>query len=81
MLSKFPRVIWISIPSVNSAALFNAHGQFTRGDFMKKKIAWLFLVAVALLTVPVSHASAITQTGWSIDGTQPPQPPVPLPGG
>jgi len=48
---------------------------------MKKKIAWLFLVAVAFLTVPVSHASAITQTGWSIDGTQPPQPPVPLPGG
>jgi hypothetical protein len=48
---------------------------------MKKKIAWLFLVAVALLTVPVSPASAITQTGWSIDGTQPPQPPVPLPGG
>jgi hypothetical protein len=48
---------------------------------MKEKIALLFLVVVALLTVPVSHASAVTSTGWSVDGTQPPQPPVPLPGG
>jgi hypothetical protein len=48
---------------------------------MKKRIAWLFLVAVALLTVPVSHISAVSSTGRSIDGTQPPQPPVPYPGG
>jgi hypothetical protein len=48
---------------------------------MKKKIAWLFLVTIAWLTVPVSHAAAVRSTGGSIDGTQPPQPPVPLPGG
>ena len=29
---------------------------------MKEKIALLFLVVVALLTVPVSHASAVTST-------------------
>ncbi len=44
---------------------------------MKRKIAWLFLAAVALLAVPVSHAHSVTSAGWSIDGTQPPQEPVP----
>jgi len=44
---------------------------------MKKKIAWLFLVAIALFAVPVSHASSITSPSWGIDGTDPPQPPVP----
>jgi hypothetical protein len=63
------------------AAFFKGQRHFTRGDFMKKTIAWLFLVAVALLTVPVSHASVVTSTGWSIDGTQPPQEPIPYPGG
>ena len=48
---------------------------------MTKKIVWLFLVAVALLAVPVSHASTVTGAGCSVDGTAPPQPPVPLPGG
>jgi hypothetical protein len=48
---------------------------------MKNKIAWLFLVAIALLAVPVSHASTVTTAGWSFDGSIPPAPPVPLPGG
>ena len=29
---------------------------------MKKKIAWLFLVAIALVAVPVSHASGVTRS-------------------
>ena len=44
---------------------------------MKKKIAWLFLVAIALVAVPVSHASAVTSPGWDIDGSQPPVEPPP----
>jgi hypothetical protein len=44
---------------------------------MKKKIAWLFLAAIALLAVPVSHASSVTSASWGIDGTDPPAPPVP----
>ncbi|HXN97670.1 MAG TPA: hypothetical protein VN881_01265 [Candidatus Acidoferrales bacterium] len=47
---------------------------------MNKKIIWLFLVAIALLAVPVSHASTVTTAGSSFDGTQPPQPPPPWPG-
>ena len=50
-------------------------------NFMKKNIVWLFVVAIALLAVPVSHASAVTRADSSFDGTVPQPPPVPLPGG
>jgi hypothetical protein len=58
------------------AAFHGAHDA-TRGGIMKKKIAWLFLVVIALVAVPVSHASSITSPSWGIDGTDPPEPPVP----
>jgi hypothetical protein len=45
-----------------------------------KKIAWLFLVTIALMSVPASHASA-AKAGWNIDGTEPPAEPIPLPHG
>ncbi len=44
---------------------------------MKKKIAWLFLVAIALVAVPASQASGVTRSGWDIDGTTPPVEPPP----
>jgi hypothetical protein len=48
---------------------------------MKKNIVWLFVVAIALLAVPVPHASIVARAGSSFDGSQPPQQPVPAPGG
>jgi hypothetical protein len=43
---------------------------------MKKKIAWLFLFAMALAVVPASHASIVTRAVGSFDGTAPiPEPP------
>ncbi len=44
---------------------------------MKKTIAWMFLVAIALIAVPVSQASAVTRPVWNIDGTTPPVDPPP----
>ncbi len=44
-----------------------------------KKIAWLFLVAVALLAVPTAKAQMVSGGGWMIDGTQPPTEPIPYP--
>jgi hypothetical protein len=47
---------------------------------MNNKVIWVFLVAIAMSVVPVSHASTVSTGGWSFDGTQPPQPPKPWPG-
>lgn len=44
---------------------------------MKKKIAWLFLVAIALITAPLSQSSTIPTPTWTIDGTTPPIEPPP----
>jgi hypothetical protein len=44
---------------------------------MKKTIALMFLVAIALIAVPVSQASGVTRPSWSIDGTTPPVDPPP----
>jgi hypothetical protein len=45
----------------------------------RKKIAWMFLVAVAMLAVPTAKAQAAVGNGWMIDGTQPPAEPIPYP--
>jgi len=47
----------------------------------RKKIAWLFLIAIAVLGVPTVNAqtSVANATGWMIDGTQPPPEPIPFP--
>ncbi len=44
---------------------------------MKKKIAWLFLVAIALMGVPLSQPSTVAAVTWTIDGTTPPLEPPP----
>ena len=47
----------------------------------RRKIAWLFLIAVAVLAVPTAKAQTPggSATGWMIDGTQPPSEPIPFP--
>jgi hypothetical protein len=46
---------------------------------MKKTIAWLFLFALAVVAVPGCHASSVTLTNWSLDGTNPVPDPPPFP--
>ena len=47
----------------------------------RKKIAWFFLVAVAVLAVPTAKAqtAVVNGSGSMIDGTQPPAEPIPYP--
>jgi len=52
---------------------------FEENHMNRKKIAWMFLVAVAMLAVPTAKAQAAVGNGWMIDGTQPPAEPIPYP--
>jgi hypothetical protein len=80
ILSKIIPERQTKVFSINLAEARRGHDQSTEENFMKKNIVWLFIVAIALLAVPVSHASTVTTAGYSFDGSQPPQPPVPVPG-
>jgi hypothetical protein len=54
---------------------------FEENDMNRKKIAWLFLIAVAVLAVPTAKAQTpvANAAGWMIDGTAPPPEPIPFP--
>jgi len=51
----------------------------SEGNFMKKKIAWLFLFVMGFAAVPVFHAPAVSRVLWTFDGTQPTPEPPPYP--